>query len=82
MLTVQDYAWAYRLITMQLSDAYKLIENCGASDLGKLVEKAETLQKRFSREGKGIVTARDLLANIRGIRTAAEAKFILEIMER
>ena len=67
---------------MQLSDAYKLIEKCGASDLGKLVEKAEVLQKRFSREGKGTVTARDLARNIRGIRTAAEAKFILEIMDK
>lgn len=77
-----DYGWAYRLIAMQLSDAGRLIQECSSSDIGKLVDKAENLQRKWHKSGKGEVTPRDLVLYVRGIRNVAEARFVLEVMQK
>lgn len=79
VLTQTDYAWAHRLISMQLADAAKLISATSSSDLGKLVDKAEALRDKYAAQGKTI-TARALVQNVRGIRNAAEAKFVMDVL--
>ncbi len=74
-LDQQDMGWAGRLSALHIQDAVKLL-GAQMSEMGRLIQKAEVLRDRLAAEGKPI-KARDLVMNIRGIRNASDARFIL-----
>ncbi len=74
-LDQQDMGWAGRLSALHIQDAVEIMET-HLSELGRLMQKAEVLRDRLAAEGKPL-KARDLVSNIRGIRNASDARFIL-----
>ena len=77
-IDADDISWGMRVILIHISDTKKLLENYGFSDLEKIIQKVENLKKKFAAQGKQLKT-RDVIANIREIRTVHEANAILEI---
>jgi len=78
----QDMAWAGRLAALHIKDAAELISETGGgigSKLYQLVRKAETLRDKLAAEGKPL-KPRDLVANIREIETAGQARGILSML--
>lgn len=74
-LDQQDMGWAGRLSALHIQDAVEIV-GTQISEMGRLIQKAEALRDRLAAEGKPI-KARDLVMNIRGIRNASDARFIL-----
>lgn len=77
----EDYAWAARLITLQLSDAGDVLQMCGGSDISKLIEQCEKSADRLLAAGK-TVTLRVLMQNVRGLTSAGLARFVVEMMDK
>lgn len=75
----EDYGWAIRVLQMQLSDAAELIEKVGGSDLKKQLEQATAAIEKIKAAGE-IVNARAIIRRCSQIKTAASAKFILELL--
>lgn len=78
-LTVEDYGWAARILYMHLQDAFLMLEKYGTSNLEKLITQAENFILKKKREGKD-VTPRILVQGVKNIKTVAEAKGILSII--
>jgi hypothetical protein len=74
-LDQQDMGWAGRLSALHIQDAVGIL-GTQISEMGRLIQKAEVLRDRLAAEGKPL-KARDLVMNIRGIRNASDARFIL-----
>ena len=78
----QDMAWAGRLLGLHVKDAADLIFKTGGvsgSKLNALLLKADALKQRFRDEGREL-KARDLVAYIWEIKTAAEARGLMNLM--
>lgn len=75
----ESYAWAVRLIQMQLGDAGEVIAESGGSELGKLIDKAEKIKLKLEAQGVA-VTPRLLLQRCKEIGTAQTARFIFGIL--
>lgn len=80
IVTSEDYAWAARMIIIQLSDASEVISMTSSSDLGKLIDKAEAYIEKMKSSGKE-VTPRTLTQNVRGINSVATARFVMDILK-
>jgi hypothetical protein len=79
-LTAEDYGWAGRVLYLHVHDAMRLLDSHGLSDFEKVLRKTEALRERFKREGR-VLKARDVVAGVRGIRSAQEAKAVLSIID-
>lgn len=67
--------WAGRLSALHIQDAVGIL-GTQISEMGRSIQKAEILRDRLASEDKPL-KARDLVMNIRGIRNASDARFIL-----
>lgn len=80
-ITAMDYGWAGRVLSLHVQDAMRLLEAHGLSDLEKLLLKAEEARRRLLAEGRKF-GARECIQQVYGIKTAAEARAILSLIER
>lgn len=78
-INAEDIGWAMRIILMHISDTKELLENYGFSDLEKTIQKVENLKKKLASQGKPI-KARNIISNVKEIRSVPEAKAILELI--
>ena len=78
-IDAEDVAWAARLCRQQLVDARRMLAG-SLSDLNRMIEAAERVQAKLAREGKA-VTARDIVRGVHGVKTAAEAKGLLALIQ-
>ncbi len=78
-IDAEDITWAMRIILLHISDVKEVLENYGFSDLEKTIQKVENLKKKLAAQGKPIKT-RDIISNVKEIRSVPEAKAILEII--
>lgn len=77
VIDAEDVGWAARVSALHLSDARRLLDAYDLNELETLARKAESLRDRLGR----LPTCRDLISGVRGIRNAATARFILELLE-
>ncbi|MGE5503665.1 MAG: DUF3987 domain-containing protein [Actinomycetota bacterium] len=77
VIDAEDVGWAVRVAALHLADARRLLDGYRLTDLEKVVVKAEALQERLGRRP----TKRELISDVRGIRNAAMAGFVLEVMK-
>ncbi|MHB8371063.1 MAG: hypothetical protein ACYDBP_15515 [Leptospirales bacterium] len=75
----EDYAWAARLIGLELSDAATILTKAGFSDLGHTLDAVEQLVLRLKEKGEPI-TVRAVVRGTRAIKTVAEARACLDIL--
>lgn len=80
VLTLEDYGWAARALSMHLDDAATLIGDKNISDLEKLIQSAEKIANRVRDTGKE-VKPRDLILGVYGIKTVQQAEAIMRIMD-
>jgi len=74
----EDVAWGMRLADIHNQDIKKILREFGYGRLEKIVLKVEELKKKYELDGK-ILKPRDIISNIRDIKSVSEAKAILEI---
>lgn len=79
-LAAEDYGWAGRVLYLHVHDAMRLLDSHGLSDFEKVLRKTEALRDRFKEEGR-VLKARDVVAGVRGVRSAQEAKAVLSIID-
>ena len=72
----EDVGWAVRVASLHLADACRLLDGYRLTELESVVVKAEALQARLGHRP----SKRELISGVRGIRNAAMASFILEVM--
>lgn len=70
---------ALRMIAMHLDHARQLLNGYGLSELEKVVRKVEALQEKYAAQSRELKT-RDIIARVREIRTAAQARAILDLI--
>lgn len=75
-IDAEDVGWAVRVCAIHLADARRLLDSYNLTEVEALVQKAEALQARLGRRP----SKRELIAGVRGVRNAAMATFILEVM--
>ena len=78
-LDQEDYGWAGRVISMHLHDMSYILKQYNKSELQLVTEKCEKVIQRFKAEGKTI-RPRDLIHYVRDIKTAGQAKFLLDVI--
>ena len=71
---------ALRMIALHLDHARQLLNGYGLSELEKVVRKVEALQCQYKVQNKELKT-RDIIARVRDIKTAAQARSILELIK-
>ena len=79
VLDQEDYGWAGRVISMHLHDMSYILKQYNKSELQLVTEKCEKVIQRFRDEGK-IIRPRDLIHYVRDIKTAGQAKLLLDIV--
>lgn len=70
---------ALRMVALHLDHARELLNGYGLSDLEKVVRKVEALQEKYAAQGHELKT-RDIISRVREIRTAAQARSILDLI--
>lgn len=75
----ESVSLALRMIALHLDHARQLLNNYGLSDLEKVVRKVETLQATFQAQGREL-KPRDIISRVRDIRTAAQARSVLSLI--
>lgn len=80
-ITAMDYGWAGRVLSLHVHDAMRLLEAHGLSDLEKLLRSAESVIEKVRGDEGRQATARDLCRGVFGIKSAAEARAILSLIE-
>lgn len=75
----ESMAHAAHMIGIHLEHGQKLLRGYGLGELEKVVRKAERIRDRLARTGADL-QARDLVAGIREIRTAAMARDVMGLM--
>lgn len=75
----EAYAWASRLITLQLADTAKVLDKCTGDQLSKLVERCEKAIVKMNND-KLPITPRTLLQRVKGLGNAANARFVFELL--
>lgn len=78
-LLPEDYGWAARVIRLHLDDVAVILDSHGLSELEQSVRAAEKVVARIRDQGRE-PTARDLVAGVKAIRNAGQARFILEVL--
>lgn len=78
---LEDIEWGARMVVSHLYDLKEVLEEkyAGPSEMAKLLESSERVIRDIKSQG-GIPQARDLVARIRGIRTANEARIIMQLL--
>lgn len=76
----ESVSLALRMSALHLDHARQLLNGYGLSELEKIVRKTEALQADFERQGR-IMKPRDLVSRIRSIKTAAQARSILALLD-
>ena len=79
-LTARDMAWALRMVALHLEDARQLLDDYGLGELERIVRRVEEVKKEVEAEGLKC-KPRDLCRRIAAIRTASEAKALLQLVE-
>lgn len=79
-LTARDMAWALRMAALHLEDARQLLDDYGLGELERIVRRVEDVKKEVEAEGLKC-KPRDLCRRIAAIRTAHEAKALLQLVE-
>jgi hypothetical protein len=79
-LTARDMAWALRMVALHLEDARQLLDDYGLGELERIVRRVEELKTEVEAEGRKC-KPRDLCRRIAAIRTASEAKALLQLVE-
>jgi hypothetical protein len=74
-----DIGWGARLSALHLKDASKILIDHGIPDLEKLIRSAERIKEGLARDGK-VVSARDIVQGVYGIKSTAEARGILSLI--
>ena len=79
-LTVRDFAWAGRVSWLHMRDAAELLKCHVSSDLERTLQNAERVCTRLINAGEA-VTPRRIVQGVRAIKTVAEAKAVLNIID-
>lgn len=79
-LTARDMAWALRMVALHLEDARQLLDDYGLGELERTVRRVEEVKAAVEAEGRRC-KPRDLCRRIAAIRTANEAKALLQLVE-
>lgn len=79
IIDAEDVGWAARLCRQQLIDARRMLAG-SLSDLNRMIGAAERLRERLASEGKPC-TPRDIARGVHGIKSAAEARGLLSLLE-
>lgn len=79
-LTARDMAWALRMVALHLEDARQLLDDYGLSELERVVRRVEEVKAEIEAEGRRC-KPRDLCRRIAAIRTASEARSLLQLVE-
>lgn len=79
-LTGRDMAWALRMVALHLEDARQLLDDYGLGELERVVRRVEEVKSEVEAEGRRC-KPRDLCRRIAAIRTASEAKALLQLVE-
>jgi hypothetical protein len=79
-LTARDMAWALRMVALHLEDARQLLDDYGLGELERVVRRVEEVKAEIEAEGRRC-KPRDLCRRIAAIRTASEAKALLQLVE-
>lgn len=78
-IDTEDISWAMRIVLLHISDIKDILKNYGFSELEKTIQKVENLKKKLALQGKPMKT-RDIISNVKEIRSVPEAKAILKII--
>jgi hypothetical protein len=79
-LTQADFGWAGRMVGQHLDDAREILNDYGLSELERLVRRAEEVKADLAAQGKRC-TPRDLSRRMNALKTAAQARAILALIE-
>lgn len=77
----EDIAWAARLAYLHANEAKTILELAGGGKLRQLIDKAEALALRIKEKENRSITARDLARNLNAVKTTAEAKQLLSLLD-
>lgn len=80
IISAEDYGWAARIISMQLSDAAEVLDMCGGSNLKKMLDQATAAVIKLKEQNKPI-TARNIIRSCNAIENASSARFILDLLD-
>lgn len=80
LVGTESVSLALRMIALHLDHARQLLNSYGLSELEKVVRKVEALQVSFEAQGREL-KPRDLVARVRDIKTAPQARSILTLLE-
>lgn len=80
-ITPDDIGWAMRLITLHISDLKELLTHYNYSELAKTIKKVQEKKADFAIKNKPF-GVREVVQNIKKIKTVNEAKIILEFVEK
>lgn len=75
----ESVSLALRMIALHLDHARQLLNGYGLSELEKVVRKVEALREKYAAQGRELKT-RDIISRVREIRTAAQARSILDLI--
>ncbi len=78
-IDAEDIGWASRLCRQQLNDAKRMLAG-SLSDLSRMIAAAENLRNRLAAQGKPC-TPRDIVRGVHGVKSAAEARGLLSLLE-
>lgn len=79
-ISAEAYGWAARVTHMLIVDCCELLNKHGISELETKLRSIERLIARFKEKGKE-VKPRDVIQYVRTVKTAKEAKILLEFVE-
>lgn len=79
VIGAEDYGWAARVLSMQLSDAAEVIDMCGGSDLKKMLDQGEKAIERLIASEQP-VNARNIIRSCNSIKNAASARLVMDLL--
>lgn len=78
----EDFAWGTRLAYIHACDTRKILVQANLGRLGGLLKKTEELaEKIMAKEGRAL-KARDVVRTLSAVKTTAEAKSLISMLER
>ncbi len=80
VISTDDIAWAMRLIDIHLHDLKELLAQYNYGDLAKTIRRVQEKKAEFESAGKDF-GAREVVQNIKRIKTVSEAKTVLQFVQ-
>ena len=68
------------MVALHLDTARQMLSGYGLSELEQMIRKAEGVRDQLKAQGKKL-EPRDLVSRIRSIKSAAQAKSVMELMK-